>query len=543
MKLTIFLMALWFIVPVFAAGPNPTNVRERVIADMETFRSNLDQNGKIRAFKSEDEQLAMNCALLAISEGDEVIRGRLAATALNCAKRSWRAAQTTWYTNDAVIMPLIEYYGKYETHDISDSLVELVSPRWLNQHAHVVQPLLEARLKKLYYDQRARDLYLYAMLDSTTGNEIRELFNESLLDTPWVWTLARKGDTNAQERLMTLAMAPSLEDSPFPFGLPLRLGQAIGNSGVEKLLRVAARELRSEDYVKRELGAINGPRPVRTLRREIWTWAIFTAMRNDADPGAPELTYKMKYNSWDIDEATMDILEQWCTKKYGIEYPPGPRKKLLLIEPGSDPFGERQALRNKYSMVVKLVSTNVVVTQRFGGEQRPLSELEDWVVSHRHIVPVWDLFVPDPMPVVDAINIVEKFRLPDLPAECPNLNVFDSVRNINFKKRDIRLVLDRSHQFSLVTPVPTPYAEILDKVGVRRFEGNQDSYRATGHVDDLKRILGIVLERLPDAAKQKHVNLYLNEENGVTAETLYVALKGLEELGITTVSFLHEDRS
>ena len=542
MKLTILLMALWFIVPVFAAGPNPTNVRERVIADMENYRTNVLERGQIGVFDAKDDEcadVAKASISLAIAEADPEVRGRLVRTTFRCAKRSWRVAQTTWYTNDAVIMPLIEYYGKYETHDISDSLIELVSPRWLNQHAHVVQPLLEARLKKLDEHQRDKELHLYAMLDSTTGNKIRELFGDSLSDTPWVWVLPRKGDTNAQERLMTLAMAPSVEDSPFPFGLPSLLGQAIGNSGVEKLLRVAARELRSEDYVRRDLNGFDGPRPVRSLRREIWTWAIFTAMRNDADPGAPELTYKMKYNSSDIDEATMDILEQWCTKKYGIEYPPGPRKKLFFIEPGSDPVVERQALRNKYSMVVKLVSTNTVVTQRFGGEQRPLPELEDWVRSHRDIVPVWDLFVPDPMPVVDAINIVEKFRL----AECPNLNVFDSVRNINFKKRDIRLVLDRSHQFSLVTPVPTPYAEILDKVGVRRFQGTNDSYRATGHVDDLKRILGIVLERLPDAAKQKHVNLYLNEENGVTAETLYVALKGLEELGITTVSFLHFDRS
>lgn len=531
MKLTILLMALWFIVPVFAAGPNPTNVRERVIADMETYRSNLDQNGKIRAFKSEDEQLAMNCALLAISEGDEVIRGRLAATALNCAKRSRRAAQTTWYTNDAVIMPLIEYYGKYETHDISDSLIELVSPRSLNQHAHVIQHLLEARLKRRDHDQEANDMYLYALLDSTTGNDIRKVFGENLLNTPWVWTLARKGDTNAQERLMTLAMAPSVEDFPFGFGLPSRLGQAIGNSGVEKLLRVAARELRSEDYVKRELNEINGPRPVRSLRSEIWTWAIFTAMRNEADPGSPEVKYST--NGYIIDESTLDILEQWCTKKYGIEYPPGPRKKLLYIEPGSDPVMERQALRNKYSMVVKLGSTNAVVTQALGGAQRPLSELEDWVVSHRHIVPVWDLVVPDSMPVADAINIVEKFRL----AECTNLYMRARRIDSKMRTRDIRIVLDRSHQFWLITPVPTPYAEILDKVGGRRFQGTNDSYRATGHVDDLKGILGIVLEHLPDAAKQKHVNLSLDKEHGVTAETLYVALKGLEELGITTVSF------
>jgi hypothetical protein len=260
-------------------------------------------------------------------------------------------------------------------------------------------------------------------------------------------------------------------------------------------------------------------------------------MRNDADPGAPELTYKMKYNSWDIDEATMDILEQWCTKKYGIEYPPGPRKKLLLIEPGSDPVGERQALRNKYSMVVKLESTNVVVTQMFGGEQRPLPELEDWVRSHRNIVPVWDLNVPDNMPVADAINIVMKFS----SAECTNLYVMASRIDSKMRERDIRIVLDRSHQFSLVTPVPTPYAEILDKVGVRRFEGNQDSYRATGDVDDLKRKTGIVLKHLPDAAKQKHVSLYMDRTYGVTAHTLYVALKGLEELGITTVSFTSFD--
>jgi hypothetical protein len=136
MKLTILLMALWFIVPVFAAGPNPTNVRERVIADMENYRTNVLERGQIGVFDAKDDEcadVAKASISLAISEADPEVRGRLVRTTFRCAKRSRRAAQTTWYTNDAVIMPLIEYYGKYETHDISDSLIELVSPRWLNQ--------------------------------------------------------------------------------------------------------------------------------------------------------------------------------------------------------------------------------------------------------------------------------------------------------------------------------------------------------------------------------------------------------------------------
>ena len=450
-----------------------------------------------------------------------------------CIGRMMRRAKGGWCTNDTFLSSLLAYYVS-KRDPYSYALDRLASPRWLNRHAEILKP----------YALSTTNHYLCEMLDSISLTELRDVAPSNSLTFWPLWALARKGDTNAENQLLKYAMSPTMS---LPQGVRLS-GEELGNSGSEKLLRLAARELRSEEYV--EYICAWGPRgnPTRTntvLRRQIWATAIYTAMRNEE---ALEMPYIL-----DLDEeglSSLDPLEKWCTRKFGIEYPKTPRKRLPIY---GLPDLEAERLAQKFAMELRTTPLSVVLTGSFGHRVIELTNVNAWVVSNRARVPEWQLGVPDKkMPIDTAITILKGFidnRNPEDPAADNRPICFRTRYTARPEPRfGVDLTWDKSKgrgRFRSASSVPDPYSEVMEKYGRRRMTGTTDWYECEGSDELLAEVLPILIKGVSSIAKEKTIAFSCSTRDGdrfcadsVPPFFLLNALQVAKEAGFEHVIFL-----
>lgn len=510
--------------------------RARVLSFYETqYLHRTNMTGLVDLNLGDEQEcvdVVQTCARLAGVETNQTVLAAMSYVVGICGSRMMLRSKGGWCTNDTFLSYLATYYVS-KRQPYSYALDRLASPRWLNRHADMLKP----------YALSTTNQYLCGMMDSITAAELRSIVPSSLPSIWPLWALSRKGDTNAENQLLKYAMLPMMS---LPQGVRLS-GEELGNSGSEKLLRLAARELRSEEYV--EYICAWGPRgnPTRTntvLRRQIWATAIYTAMRNEE---ALEMPYIL-----DLDEeglSSLDPLEKWCTRKFGIEYPKTPRKRLPIY---GLPDLEAERLAQKFAMELRTTPLSVVLTGSFGHRVIELTNVNAWVVSNRARVSEWQLGVPDKkMPIDTAITILKGF----IDNRDPEDLAYN--RRICFRTRytarpeprfGVDLTWDKSKgrgRFRLASSVPDPYSEVMEKYGRRRMTGTIDWYECEGSDELLAEVLPILIKGVSSIAKEKTIAFSCSTRDGdrfcadsVPPSFVLNALQVAKEAGFEHVIFL-----